>query len=222
MHESSLLSVKSFGLTYGSPGKVIVDLGAIDDWGINLRQFFKDHQMNYISVDLKSHHSVDLVVKFGEKLPFNDQSVDIVISTSCFEHDSMFWMTFKEICRIVKLDGLIYMSAPTNGDYHCFPVDNWRFYPDAGQALAYWSGYQIYNEPVYPVKVLETFHICPFRGQQWCDFVCVWKRVETKENSVITPQNIVDQIGDLEKSLNNQEMTTIKKIPRTLLHGYPY
>ena len=37
--------------------------------------------------------------------------------------------------------------------------DNWRFYSDAGQALAYWSSHQFENEPVYHMKVVETFHI---------------------------------------------------------------
>ena len=48
--------------------------------------------------------------------------------------------------RIIKPSGYIYINAPTTGHYHCYPGDNWRFYSDAGQALAYWSGKQISNE----------------------------------------------------------------------------
>lgn len=157
MHESSLIALKSFALAYGGTEKVVVDLGGFDCWGINLRDFFKENKMKYISVDLESHYSVDIVVKPGEKLPFEDQSVDMVVSTSCFEHDPIFWMTFKEMCRIVKPDGFIYINAPSNGDYHCFPGDNWRFYLDAGQALAYWSGVKISMNLYFLLVLLKLF-----------------------------------------------------------------
>ncbi|MFP4076345.1 MAG: hypothetical protein ACLFTD_07650 [Halochromatium sp.] len=41
--------------------------------------------------------------------------------------------------RVVKRGGLIYLNAPSNGSYHGYPFDHWRFYPDAGRALASWS-----------------------------------------------------------------------------------
>jgi hypothetical protein len=71
----------------------------------------------------------------------------------------VFWLTFKEMTRIIKLDGFIYVNAQSNGFYHTYPGDNWRFYKDVGQSLAYWSGIQVANEEIYPVKVIETFHI---------------------------------------------------------------
>ena len=32
-------------------------------------------------------------------------------------------------------DWLFYLNAPSNGEFHRYPVDCWRFYPDAGGAL---------------------------------------------------------------------------------------
>lgn len=153
--------------------------------------------MKYIVVDLESDPSVDIVIKPGDDLPFPTGSVDIVVSTSCFEHDPCFWLTFKEICRITKLGGFIYVNAPSNGPHHGYPGDNWRFYRDAGQALAYWSGKQLANEQVYPAKVVEVFHVNPLRDI-WIDFVCIWQRVETKETSIITPPELKNP-GKLER-----------------------
>jgi SAM-dependent methyltransferase len=209
MHDTAFFTSDFFASTYGGDGKVVVDLGGMDP-NETLRTLFTKKNMKYISVDLESHKTVDIVIKPGEKLPFDDQSVDLVVSSSCFEHDPMFWMTFKEMCRIIKPEGFIYVSAPSNGKYHCYPGDNWRFYPDAGQALAYWSGVQLYNEPTFPVKVVETFHVLPLK-EAWIDFVCVWQRVNEKETSIIISQELINNIGPLEQQLNNNNIKTAKR-----------
>lgn len=209
MHGTSLISGQSFSETYGGTGKTVVDIGGQDVNG-SLRTFFETKGMKFICIDMIEHPSVDIIVKPGEKMPFENSSVDLIVSTSCFEHDPCFWLTFREMTRIIKPDGFIYINAPTSGPYHCYPGDNWRFYSDAGQALAYWSGIQVANEDVYPVKVVETFNIL---GEVWNDFVCVWKRVdnENKETSILVHSNILNNIGVLEKSINDKGLNTRKK-----------
>ncbi|ARF12378.1 methyltransferase [Klosneuvirus KNV1] len=207
MHDSSLIAGKLFAELYGKSGMTVVDVGGRDVNG-SLRSFFVERGMKYICVDMETHPSVDVVVPPGEKLPFDDSSIDLIVSTSCFEHDPCFWLTFKEMCRIVKLDGHIYINAPTHGEYHCYPGDNWRFYSDAGQALAYWAGKQMGNELVYPVKVIETFHIY---GTQWHDWVCVWKKVLDKETNITVDPKIVNTSGILESALRQQRWDIRKK-----------
>jgi hypothetical protein len=93
-----------------------------------------------------------------------------------------------------------------------YPGDNWRFYSDAGQALAYWSGKQISDEKIFPVKVVETFTIV---NNEFNDFVCVWQRVDSdSENAVkdiIVQPEIINNIGFLEKKINEKGLTTKKK-----------
>jgi len=207
MHGTSLISGKCFSETYGGIGKVVVDIGGQDVNG-SLRSFFIERGMKFICIDMIEHPSVDIVVKPGEKMPFDNGSIDLIVSTSCFEHDPCFWLTFREMTRIIKSDGFIYINAPTSGPYHCYPGDNWRFYSDAGQALAYWSGIQVSNEDVFPVKVVETFNIL---GSGWNDFVCVWKRVENKETDILVHSDVINNIGILEKSINDNGLSTRKK-----------
>ena len=209
MHLTSLVSGNAFSEVFGSYGKTVVDIGGLDVNG-SLRSFFTDKGMKYICVDIEPHPSVDIVIKPGDKLPFETGSIDLVVSSSCFEHDPCFWLTFKDIARIVKLDGHIYVSAPTNGAYHCHPGDNWRFYSDAGQALAYWSGVQMGNEVVYPVKVVETFHMLP-NSDVWMDFVCVWQRVIEKDMNICVSKEISTTVGILEKNINMKGYITTKK-----------
>lgn len=149
---------------------------------------------------------------------FENGSIDIVISTSCFEHDPCFWMTFREMARIVKLDGYVYVNAPANGPYHGYPGDNWRFYGDAGQALAHWVGREFEGKS-FPMEVEETFHILPPNPNNpdgyhaWIDCICIWKRVT---NAV---ENIVDNdkknaVKKLEHYLNNVKGYTTFKMSK--------
>lgn len=209
MHETSLISGKAFANSYGLQNGLVVDIGGRDVNG-SLRPFFEEKGMKYICVDMEADPSVDIVVHPSEKLPFEDASVDLIVSTSCFEHDPCFWLTFREMTRIIKPTGYIYVNAPTSGQYHTFPGDNWRFYSDAGQALAYWSGVQMSNENIYPVKVIETFNIL---GNIWNDFVCVWKRVDitNAEKNITVSEEILNNVGILEKTINNLGFVTRKK-----------
>lgn len=209
MHYTSLISGKAFSESYGKPNSIVIDIGGRDVNG-SLRSFFESKGMTFVCIDMEAHPSVDIVIPPSEKLPFEDGSVDFIVSTSCFEHDPCFWLTFKEMTRIIKPSGYIYINAPTSGPYHTYPGDNWRFYSDAGQALAYWSGKQISNEAIYPVKVVETFNVL---GEIWNDFVCVWQRVsiENIEKNITVHRDIINHIGILEKTINNYGLQTRKK-----------
>jgi SAM-dependent methyltransferase len=209
MHYTSFISVQSFSEAYGFENAVVVDIGGRNVNGSS-RSVFEEKGMKYICVDMESDTSVDIVIPPGEKLPFENGSVDLILSTSCFEHDPCFWLTFKEMTRIIKPSGYIYVNAPTSGPYHCHPGDNWRFYSDAGQALAYWSGIQVSNENIYPVKVIETFNVL---GECWNDFVCIWKRVDIEniEKNITVHSDIINNIGILEQTINNYGLETRKK-----------
>lgn len=209
MHTTSLISGGAFAISHGFNGALVVDIGGRAVNG-SLRHFFEERGMRFICVDMEPDPSVDIVTPPGEKLPFEDGSVDLIVSTSCFEHDPCFWLTFKEMTRILKPSGYIYVNAPTRGRYHCYPGDNWRFYSDAGQALAFWSGKQMSTETIYPVKVVETFNVL---GDEWNDFICVWKRVniEDKETSITTHPDIINNIGVLEQTINDNRLQTRKK-----------
>jgi SAM-dependent methyltransferase len=213
MHDTALLAGKLFAEKYGGQNKTVVDIGGKNVNG-SLRSFFENLNMKYICVDIEPDYSVDIVIKPTDKLPFENNSIDLVVSTSCFEHDPCFWITFKELTRIIKKDGFIYVNAPSNGFYHTYPGDNWRFYSDAAQALAYWSGYKYGNEDIYPVKVIETFHILPL-NDIWVDFVGIWQRVEEdkKETEIVVKETVYNNIGILQKALNdNNCRTSIKFI----------
>lgn len=203
MHDTAMIAGDAFAGIYGTAGMKCVDLGGRNVNG-SLRAAFESRGIQYICIDLDTHPSVDIVVKPGDKLPFDDSSIDLIVSTSCFEHDPVFWMTFLEFCRIIKPEGFIYVNAPANGVYHQCPGDNWRFYQDAAQALAFWSGQQAIQMNANSVSVVETFHIHPLRDI-WYDFVAIWKRNNSKpESNIVLTAEQKQFIGPLQQFLNSK------------------
>lgn len=150
MHNTALHNGEKFVNKYTLPleGKKVIDLGSMDNNG-SLKPFFE--KANYIGVDMTAGNSVDIVAN-NHDIPFKDNYFDICISTSCFEHDDMFWVTFLEMCRIVKPGGLIYLNVPSTGEYHGFPGDCWRFYLDSYEALGKWAIKNNYN-----IELLESY-----------------------------------------------------------------
>jgi SAM-dependent methyltransferase len=196
-----------FGKVYGKEGMKVLDVGGQDVNGSLRKPFEKLLKSHYTVLDIEEHPSVDIVMKPGDRLPFEDETFDLVVSTSCFEHDPCFWMTFREICRVVKKGGYIYINAPSNGPYHGHPGDNWRFYSDAGQALAYWSGKELDGKS-YPAKLEETFHVLPLPGGFWIDFVAVWKRVDEKEENIRLGNEFRSNVGPLRAAINSINVQT--------------
>jgi predicted SAM-dependent methyltransferase len=115
MHHTALMGGKFFAEKYGEVDKVVLDIGGLNVNG-SLRPFFENLGMKYICLDINQHKSVDIVINPGDKLPFDNGSIDLIVSSSCFEHDPCFWITFKEMTRILKLGGFIYVNAPSDSD----------------------------------------------------------------------------------------------------------
>lgn len=152
MHNTALINAQKFYNKYCLENihtKTVLDIGSLDVNG-TLKPIFK-LAYKYIGIDQCGGNNVDIVCS-SHKIPLIDNSIDIIVSSSCFEHDPMFWITFQEMCRLIKFNGLIYINAPSNGPYHAHPVDNWRFYADAWKSLEQWGIYLNYN-----IKLLESY-----------------------------------------------------------------
>lgn len=171
MHDTAMNAGRIFADTYAKSGMIVLDVGGLNVNG-SLRGIFENIGCKYVSLDMVSHPSVDVVCDPNDQFPFKDNYFDIVVTTSCFEHDPIFWMTFRDMSRVTKIGGYIYMNAPSAGIYHGYPGDCWRFYKDAGKALESWSNYSI-NNITYPTKLISQH----FESGSWRDNVCVWQRI---------------------------------------------
>lgn len=176
MHYSALQNCQQFFESYGesiniiSPNAHVVEIGSQDVNG-SLRTLCPEH-FKYTGVDFVAGKGVDLILDDPYTLPFESESVDVVLSSSCFEHSEMFWLLYIEIMRILKPTGVFYLNVPSNGELHRWPVDCWRFYPDSGRALITWAKRNGMNS-----QLLESYTSTQI-GDQWNDFVAVFLKNE--------------------------------------------
>jgi SAM-dependent methyltransferase len=181
MHDTAMEIGKTFFRNYfgrKTKGKIL-DLGGMDVNG-SLRDVAPTG-WEYVSADLTPGPGVDVVLDDACRLPFAAHEFDAVVSTSCFEHNSLFWLTFNEMCRVARDGGYIYINAPSNGAYHRYPEDCWRFYPDAGPALTKWA-----QRSGHSVALCESFVAAAGR-HKWNDFVCVLRKGARQDHLSISP-----------------------------------
>ena len=200
MHPTAMKNGETFFATYSSffkgNNKTVVEIGSQDVNG-SLRQVCPD-DFSYTGVDFEDAKGVDIVLEDPYKLPFEDESVDIVLSSSCFEHSEMFWLSFIEILRILKPSGLFYLNAPSDGEVHKYPVDCWRFYPDSGQALITWARKNGFN-----TKLLESYTQI---GGNWHDYVAIFLKDSSHE------EKFTDRILNHKKDFENGSISYSKTV----------
>jgi SAM-dependent methyltransferase len=169
VHDTAYEHGRLFFALYGSDTfRTVVELGSQDVNGS-----LRDHcpsGAHYIGLDLMPAKGVDLVVGPDAPLPLVSAFADAVVTSSAFEHNACFWDTFLELIRILRAGGLLYLNAPSNGAFHRYPLDCWRFYPDAGVALVRWAARRGVQ-----VELLESLIGLP-QAEQWADFVAVFRK----------------------------------------------
>jgi SAM-dependent methyltransferase len=198
MHHSALFNAHSFFNCYApqyhsSEAITVVEIGSQNVNG-TLRTVTPSHY-EYIGLDFVAGNGVDIVLDDPYTLPIKSNSVDFVISSSCFEHSQLFWLTFLEMMRILKPGGLCYINAPSNGDFHRWPVDCWRFYPDSGNALVTWAKRNQLN-----IVLLESY-ISNQTSDIWNDFVAVFLKDESAIHSY--PERILHEKTDFYNGIIN-------------------
>ena len=141
----------------------VLDVGSYDVNG-TLKPLFARPGWQYVGMDHAgcAEKNVDVILHDPFCFPQDDASIDVIVSSSALEHDPMFWVTFQEMTRVSRPRGLIYLNVPSQGPYHAYPQDCWRFLKDAHSALARWTG----------VDLLEHYID---EGDEWMDNVGIFR-----------------------------------------------
>ena len=161
MHYTAYRTGKDFFDIYLNETSKILEVGSQ-----NVNGSLRDHSKSkdYTGLDFVKGLGVDIVLEDAYRYPFEDNTFDAIVTSSCFEHSEMFWVSFLECMRVLKPEGVLYCNAPSAFmAYHRYPVDCWRFMPDAGKGFETWAKYNNINS-----KVLETFIVIGPKTFDWC------------------------------------------------------
>ena len=125
----------------GRPLRVL-DVGSADVNG-SYRPLFVRPGWVYQGLDMAPGPNVDIVVDHPYRWRLAPGSCDLVVSGQALEHMPFFWLSWRSMVRLVRPGGLLFLIVPSKGPEHRYPVDCWRFYPDAMQALAEHGGLEL-------------------------------------------------------------------------------
>jgi len=204
MHHSAYVNAEKFYHKYcekNIENKKILDVGSYDVNG-TMKPIFEKGQ--YVGLDMEAGPNVD-IVGVSHNIPFEKDEFDIIISSSCFEHDDMFWISFQEMCRVLKHGGYMYVQAPSNGPYHGWPGDNWRFYIDSWKALEKWGKKLGFDIELVEHYIDDTTPHHPNEGfRLWNDSIGIYRKKPIELNKVALISTFCDtqeKLDVLEKNI---------------------
>lgn len=68
---------------------------------------------NVVNLDYAPHKGINIVCDLAQgKLPFPDESFDLILANHVLEHIPNWWGCFKELCRVLKPEGKIEVWIP--------------------------------------------------------------------------------------------------------------
>jgi SAM-dependent methyltransferase len=141
MHKTAYQELEKFAETLPKDKPLrIGDVGACDVNGC-LRPVFEKPPWVYEGIDQEKGKNVDIVVQSESAwITIPSGKYDVLVSVSTLEHTIFPWLVVAEMGRILKPGGIICLCAPYAWPYHTFPIDCWRFYPEAMKAMMRMAG----------------------------------------------------------------------------------
>ncbi|MCX7878507.1 MAG: class I SAM-dependent methyltransferase [Ignavibacteria bacterium] len=100
------------------------------DYGCGIKPYkhlFGDGIAEYIGADLESNLNSDVTFSPGEKLPFENDRFDVIISSQVLEHVQDVEHYMNECYRLLKPDGILLLSTHGTWQYHASPYDYYRW-----------------------------------------------------------------------------------------------
>ena len=164
--------MEAFARLRAASGMRVLDVGGRVIQG-GARSIFESRGCQFISLDIQADKSVDVVSPPGQQFPFADGHFDLVITTSTFEHDPMFWLTIREMARVTRVGGWVHATTPSGGHYHPYPGDNYRLQDLAGAALGAWCATS-FEGRAFPLAINSSSY---GRGGSMDEVVLTWQRV---------------------------------------------
>ena len=107
-------------------------------------------ELNILSVDIDPKLNPDYVLDITKKTHFDDEKFDSIICLEVIEHTREPLSAIKEMTRILKKDGYLFLSAPCNYRIHAPFPDSWRFTHHFYKVIAH-----DYNYKLISLKCIE-------------------------------------------------------------------
>ncbi len=124
---------KQSRLVRASLDRLFAELGP-ESWGLNLGAGDTHYHKQVLNLDIQDADHID-ILNLGTELPFEDNSLDLVISQEVLEHIDDPLSTIGEVQRVLRPGGKFFCQVPFIIGFHPGPSDYWRFSRQAFEHL---------------------------------------------------------------------------------------
>lgn len=106
---------------------IILDIGGRDRGRFKKP---KDKVEKWTFVDIESKHNPDVILDVADMNSFSNNSIDFINAIELFEHVKNIEKGLEECYRVLKKDGIMFISAPFLYPIHADPYDfqRWTIY----------------------------------------------------------------------------------------------
>jgi len=147
---------------------IVVDVGSMAVGDSRSYRQLMPHRWKYTGVDIEAGENVDVMLDDPYKFPFEDNSVNVVMSGQCLEHVARPWVLVKEMARILDPGGHCFLTAPAKMHLHSYPHDYWRFHPEGMRVLLEDAGFNVKEAYTNPVDgLLDKYYGNPWTVDCW-------------------------------------------------------
>jgi SAM-dependent methyltransferase len=117
--------------------KNVVEIGTPNKKEESLLFLESLNNANKTGIDLAGPYCIDginVIKADATKMPFDNDSFDLILCNSVLEHEPNFWLAIDEFKRVLITGGTLIIGVPaftkkhnTVLQYHAFPEDYYRF-----------------------------------------------------------------------------------------------
>ncbi len=111
----------------------VIDVGSQDING-SYRDLILD-PWSYLGIDVVAGRNVDCVMSNEFTIPLKDSTADMVLCGQVLEHCRNPFRLVREIARILRENGYLFVTSPAVWQKHEHPIDCFRFYADGMRAV---------------------------------------------------------------------------------------
>lgn len=127
------------------------------DIGCGERPYARLFEAKQVAVDVHWRSGIDVVAR-GEDLPFREESFDVAICTQVLEHLADPGAMLSNTCRVLKKEGLLFLSTHGIWPEKHEKIDYWRWTLDGLVKLVTGAGFQVvYQSSMKPLESLTQF-----------------------------------------------------------------
>lgn len=123
-------------MTYFKENFKILEIGPDNIPSSYCRRISDFESWDTLEVDSQRNDKITFITSELYNYPISDSTYDIVLACQVMEHVPDLRQWLKELKRIVKYGGFIFLITPTSWPYHEAPIDCWRIYPEGMKCLA--------------------------------------------------------------------------------------